>query len=85
MSDFDKWFREDYESQEAMSARTAYILGYTRAKHKAYWKFRPVKNEDGQIYVHCYVCTNCKAIDEHQGAAPYCWNCGAEMEGRLDQ
>jgi hypothetical protein len=84
MSNFDNCSKKDEEKLETMSPYAAYVLGYTRAKTKAFWKFKPIKNEDGQIYVHCYVCTNCKAIDEHQGAAPYCWNCGATMEGRLN-
>lgn len=84
MNGIDNWYKEDCVDRNITSSRACYLLGYTRAIRHAHWKFKPVKNEDGQIYVHCYTCSNCKAIDEHQGAAPYCWNCGAKMEGRLD-
>lgn len=47
---------------------------------QAKWKFIAGPDEDGNIQV---VCDNCGAGDVHapDATVPYCWECGARMDG----
>ena len=51
----------------------------------AWWIYSGGMDEDGNCEANC---SNCGAGDKHRpdlkDAVPYCWNCGARMDGEAD-
>ena len=48
----------------------------------AYWMYEDELDENGDLQAHC---SNCMAFDLHaprkKNDVPYCWGCGAKMDG----
>lgn len=55
------------------------LVGVVQAK----WKFIAGPDEDNNLQ---FMCDNCGAGDVHAAGVtvPYCWKCGARMEGDQD-
>lgn len=57
-------------------AELLYNAGYRKQKEG-----RWVHNEDRNAYEAEYFCSECLADGNNQGDEPFCWNCGAKMNG----
>ena len=65
-----------WETCNECLAESLYNAGYRKQKEG-----RWVHNEDRNAYEAEYFCSECLADGNNQGDEPFCWNCGAKMNG----
>ena len=74
-----------YENGKAAGDAEGYARGKAEAVVHGHWDYVGDPDEDNNIQAYC---SACGAGDEHAtsmiGKVPYCWHCGARMDGDGD-